>query len=108
MKSNERVAIISGENINRLSHLYGEMGSDDLSRIVNHHLEVAVDEITEDCSKKLAQSCAECEYLKPYNLGKKIYYCDHLNRTDDMGKLSEDHLPSVCPIWCPLKNSNRG
>lgn len=52
MKLNERVAIISEENINRLSRLYGEIDIDDLSRIVNNHLEVAIDEIEEDCMRK--------------------------------------------------------
>ena len=52
MKLNERVAIISEENISRVSHLYGEICIDDLSRIVNNHLEVAIDEIEEDCMRK--------------------------------------------------------
>lgn len=52
MKLNERVAIITEENISRLSHLYGEMDIDDLSRIVNNHLRVAIDEIEEDSIQK--------------------------------------------------------
>lgn len=48
VKLNERVAIITEENISRLSHLYGEIDIDDLSRIVNNHLKVAIDEIEED------------------------------------------------------------
>lgn len=52
MKLNGRVAIITEENISRLSHLYGEMDIDDLSRIVNNHLRVAVDEIEEDSKRK--------------------------------------------------------
>lgn len=52
MKLNERVAIITEENISRLSHLYGEISIGDLSRIVNSHLEVAIDEIEEDCIRK--------------------------------------------------------
>ena len=28
--------------------------------------------------------CAECEYMKKYDYGKKIYYCDHTDRIDDM------------------------
>lgn len=51
MKLNERVAIITEENISRLLHLYGEIDIDDLSRIVNNHLKVAIDEIEEDLSK---------------------------------------------------------
>lgn len=51
MKLNERVAIITEENISRLSRLYGEINIDDLSRIVNNHLKVAIDEIEEDLCK---------------------------------------------------------
>ncbi|MCM1049642.1 MAG: hypothetical protein NC433_14595 [Clostridiales bacterium] len=103
MKLNERVAIISEENINRLSRLYGEINIDDLSRIVNNHLKVAIDEIEEDCSKHRTQNCAECKYMRMYDYGNKVYYCDHENRIDDMGKLGEDNLPETSPEWCPLK-----
>ncbi|NBI87842.1 hypothetical protein D3Z47_17260 [Lachnospiraceae bacterium] len=58
MKLCERVAVISKKNIKRLKHLYGEIGIDDLSRIVNNHLEVAIDEIEEDCM--------HTAYNKPY------------------------------------------
>lgn len=51
MKLNERVAIITEENISRLAHLYGKIDIDDLSRIVNNHLKVAIDEIEEDLCK---------------------------------------------------------
>lgn len=51
MRLNERVAIITEENISRLSNLYGEMDVGYLSRIVNNHLRVAVDEIGEDYLK---------------------------------------------------------
>lgn len=53
MKLNERVAIITEENISRLSRLYGEMDIDDLSKIVNNHIKVAIDEIEEDSKKRL-------------------------------------------------------
>ena len=59
MKLNERVAIITEENISRLSYLYGEIDIDDLSRIVNNHLKVAIDEIEEDSLNHKAQNCAE-------------------------------------------------
>ena len=49
MKLNERVAIITEENISRL---YGEIDIDDLSRIVNNHIKVAIDEIEEDSIRK--------------------------------------------------------
>ncbi len=39
---------LSKENIDRLLRLYGEMNIDDLSRIVNNHMEVAINEIEED------------------------------------------------------------
>lgn len=44
----DRVAIISEENFNRLSKLYGELDIEDLRRIVNRHIEVAINEIEED------------------------------------------------------------
>ena len=49
------------------------------------------------------QNCAECEYIRQYDYGKKLYYCDHPDRTDDMGKLSVGKLPERSPEWCPLK-----
>lgn len=51
MKLNERVVIITEDNLRRLLRLYGEMDIDDLSRIVNNHLKVAIDEIEEDLCK---------------------------------------------------------
>ena len=48
------------------------------------------------------QNCAGCESIKKYDYGKKIYYCDHPGRIDDMGKLGIDGLPGVKPEWCPL------
>lgn len=48
MELKDRVAIISNENMNRLYQLYGNMSHDDLERIVNKHITVAVDEIAED------------------------------------------------------------
>ena len=47
--------------------------------------------------------CAECEFMKKFNYGKKIYYCDHSDRIDDMGKLSVNELPKKSPEWCPLR-----
>lgn len=49
------------------------------------------------------QNCAECEYMRMYDYGQKIYYCDHENRIDDMGKLCVGDLPETSPEWCPLK-----
>ena len=103
MKLNERVAIITEENMGRLARLYGEIDIDDLSRIVNNHLEAAMDEIEEDCLKHRAQNCAECKFMKMYNYGKKIYYCDHPDRIDDMGNLGVENLINSKPEWCPLR-----
>ena len=57
--------------------------------------------------KDRAQNCAECEFMKKYDYGKKIYYCDHPDRIDDMGKLGADHLPKTSPVWCPLRNNEK-
>ncbi|EOT24150.1 hypothetical protein C805_02362 [Eubacterium sp. 14-2] len=103
MKLNERVAIITEENMSRLSYLYGEMDIGDLSRIVNNHIKVAIDEIEEDNLKTKVQNCAECDFMKKYEYNKKIYYCDHVDRIDDMGKLGVDKLPKTSPVWCPLR-----
>lgn len=48
-------------------------------------------------------NCAECELMKKYDYGNKIYYCDHVDRIDDMGKLGVDHPPKTSPKWCPLR-----
>lgn len=53
MKLNEQIAIITEENISKLSRLYGKIDIDDLSRIVNNHIKVAIDEIEEDSKKRL-------------------------------------------------------
>ena len=49
------------------------------------------------------QNCAECEFMRKYDYGKKIYCCDHSDRIDDMGKLGVNELPKKSPEWCPLK-----
>ena len=46
--------------------------------------------------------CKECKYVKCYAVSKRIYYCDHEDRKDLIGKLAEDVLPDVNPMWCPL------
>ena len=51
------------------------------------------------------QNCAECDFMKKYDYGQEIYYCDHSDRIDDMGKLSVDHLLKSSPVWCSLKNN---
>lgn len=49
-------------------------------------------------------NCSECEFMKAYDYGKKIFYCDHVDRIDDIGKLSVNELPKRIPEWCPLRN----
>ena len=53
--------------------------------------------------KNRTQNCAECEVSRMYDYGNRIYYCDHEDRIDDMGKLSVDDLPKTSPEWCPLR-----
>ncbi len=48
MELKDRVAIISAENMNGLTQLYGNMTPDDLERIINKHIAVAIEEIMED------------------------------------------------------------
>lgn len=49
-----------------------------------------------------AQGCRECPYVRMYDYGRRVYYCDHDGREDDMGKIGEGYLPGGCPVWCPL------
>ncbi len=51
------------------------------------------------------QNCAECGFMRMYDYGKRIYYCDHEDRIDDMGKLSVGELPKGSPEWCPLRKN---
>lgn len=53
--------------------------------------------------KNRVPHCAECEFMKMYDIIYKNYYCDHEDRTDDMGKLGVDHPPKTSPKWCPLR-----
>lgn len=48
-------------------------------------------------------NCAECQYMKTYDYGKRIHYCDHVDRIDDMGKVGAGDLPKTNPEWCPLR-----
>lgn len=52
-----------------------------------------------------AQNCAECEFMRMYDYGNRIYYCDHADRIDDMGKLSVGELPKESPEWCPVQGT---
>lgn len=46
--------------------------------------------------------CKKCPFIRMYDYGKRIYYCGHEGREDDMGKVSEGELPEKRPMWCPL------
>jgi len=48
----DRIAIISIENMNGLYRLYGNMTVNDLERIVNKHIAIAIEEILEDLNGK--------------------------------------------------------
>lgn len=52
------------------------------------------------------RNCAECEYIRLYNYGKQICYCDHEDRDNDMGKLSVGCKSETSPEWCPLKEKD--
>lgn len=52
MELKNRVAIISTENMNGLYGLYGDMTVNDLERIINKYIAVAIEEITEDLNVK--------------------------------------------------------
>ena len=52
MELKDKVVIIDEKNISRLLNLYGEIkDADELSKIVNGHLSVAIDEFEEDSLK---------------------------------------------------------
>lgn len=104
MKLKDRVTIISEENYSRLSSLYGELDIEDLQRIVNRHIAVAIEEIREDMDlSKRVPHCEGCEYVKCIDYVYKNYYCDNEDRTDDMGKLGVDNPPKTSPKWCPKR-----
>ena len=52
MELKDRVVIISPENMNGLYQLYGDMSVNDLERIINKHISVAIEEISEDLNVK--------------------------------------------------------
>ena len=106
MELKDRIVIISEKNMDSINALYGKCTIDELERIVNNMIDTAVVEINEDRSrlhmdKKV--NCSKCEFMKMYDYGNRIYYCDHEDRTDEIGKLSVDDIPRVCPEWCPLR-----
>ena len=70
MELKEKVVVLDEKNISRLLNLYGEIKDiDELSNIVNRHLEVAIDEIEEDSRRQrnamaIAKLDRECPYRK--------------------------------------------
>ena len=70
MELKDRVAIIEEQNMCRLLNLYGEIkGVDELSKIINRHLEVVIDEIEEDNRRQrntmvMTKLDRECPYRK--------------------------------------------
>jgi len=103
MKLKDRVVIISEKNMDRMNAL-GKCTTEELERIVNNMIENAIIEINEDKSMTdKVTNCNQCKYMKAYDYGNKIYYCDHEDRTDDIGKLSV----VVSPKWCPLRDRNK-
>ena len=106
MQLKDRIVIISEKNMDSINALYGKCTTDELERTVNNMIDNAVVEINEDRIRLHMDntvSCSECEYMKMYDYGNRIYYCDHEDRTDEMGKLCVDDVPRICPEWCPLR-----
>ena len=48
-------------------------------------------------------NCVGCGYMKKYDYGKKMYYCDHLDRIDDMGKLGGELQLFPADRQCALR-----
>lgn len=106
MQLKDRIIIISEKNMDNINALYGICTTDELERIVNNMIDNAVVEINEDRSRLNMDkmiSCSKCEFMKMYDYGNRIYYCDHEDRTDEMGKLGVGDVPRICPEWCPLR-----
>ena len=75
MELKDKVVVLDEKNISRLLNLYGEIKDiDELSKIVNRHLEVAIDEIEEDSRRQknamaIAKLDRECPYRKETDIG---------------------------------------
>ena len=68
MELKDRVVVITEKNISRLLNLYEEIkDTDELSKIVNNHLSVVIDEIEEDCRRQRNEMVmAKLERKYPY------------------------------------------
>ena len=70
MELKDKVVVLDEKNISRLLNLYGEIKDiDELSKSVNRHLEVAIDEIEDDSRRQknamaIAKLDRECPYRK--------------------------------------------
>lgn len=109
MELNDRAVIISEKNMEHLVSLYGICSTNEWEQIINNMIDNAIVEINEDISRgnmgKMI-NCSSCKFMKEYDYGNKVYYCDHEDRTNDMGKLSVNKMPKLCPEWCPLRKKN--
>lgn len=63
MDLKDRVVILSEENLNGLRGLYENFDTNDLERIVNKHIAVAISEIREDTGKTVSH-CKGCGNTK--------------------------------------------
>ena len=54
-------------------------------------------------SENVVPHCSKCECMKMYDYLDRIYYYNHEDRTDDMGKLGVDLPPKTSPEWCPKR-----
>lgn len=68
MELKDKVVILDEKNISRLLNLYGEIkDTDELSKIVNRHLEAAIEEIEEDSRRQRnAMAIAKLDRKYPY------------------------------------------
>lgn len=103
-KTKDRMALVNKKNMKRLTEYFDREGciDFDLSWAVNYLVDIALGEL------ELLEgdiSCDECEFAVQCNYGNENYYCNHEERTDDMGKLSMENLIEESPVWCPLKGS---
>lgn len=102
LKAKDRMALVNKKNMKRLTEYFDKEGciDFDLSWAVNYLVDIALGEI-EAINRHM--TCDECEFAVQCNNGNEIYYCDHEDRTDDMGKLSIENLIEASPEWCPLR-----
>ena len=61
---------------------------------------------TEKMNNSYQRNCNGSDFVKGYDYNNRIYYCDHEDRVDDMGKLGVGFLPKASPEWCPLRENN--